>query len=86
MRVRALIEKGTDEDVADGRPVLLSEVDTEGHTVAGMPVGCASVDEARAAAEDGSGGLITMWKNPPPEWLPDAILVSNYYEEEGWSR
>jgi hypothetical protein len=86
VRVRALIEHGTAADVAEGRPVLLSEVDTDGDTVGGQPSGCASVEEAKALAEESAGGQITQWRDAPVDWQPDAITVSNYYTEDGWNR
>lgn len=85
MRVRELIEHARQADVENGRPFSLSTVDSNGDEIGGSS-SYESVEEATRVAEDSADGKIKRWVDPPKEWQPDAIKVSNWYNDEGWSR
>lgn len=85
MRVRELIEHARQEDVERGQPFSMSTVDSNGDEIGGSST-YASVEEAMRVAEESSEGRIKRWVDPPKEWQPDAIKVSNWYNEEGWNR
>lgn len=81
MKVRYTIEHGTARDASLGRPVFLATIDSAGEYVVG-PVGYPTIDAAKAAAAKEEPDL--TWKNAPQDWQPDTILVSNYWNDEGW--
>lgn len=81
MRVRYVVEHGTADDVKRGLPVALAEVDADGEYMVG-PTSFASIDAAKAAGEAEQPDV--TWKDAPKEWQPDTILVSNYWNDEGW--
>jgi hypothetical protein len=83
MRVRYLIEVMAPGDF---RPVGLAEIDREGEYVGGGSVGCADVEAAKDLAQRSASGLTLKWKLAPVEWQPDALLVSQYFEDEGWDQ
>ena len=72
-RYRYLIEANTDEY----EPFWLASVDAEGNSSGG----CAAVTvEAAKEIAEKSEDEIVKWKTPSAAWLPDAICVSQIFD------
>ena len=79
MRYRWLIEQGGPED---NGAVYLGQVDVEGEYVYGQPFRCDDVDAAKEMVERSEENADTLkWKEPPIEWQPDALCVSQYVDD-----
>ncbi len=83
MRVRWAIERALDRDPSG--TVYLALLDGDGGNVVG-PTAYPSEHEAVTTAEQSSDGVPLKWKAAPSEWQPDTYLVSQFYDDPGWTR